>query len=139
MDGLLPECEITQQSFDYNFYNVWHKIIDKRSSQKYIQSFENWKALGYYYKCTTQNVFCILIFQWLKFWKNKLRIVEPHFFFRINKYLAKICWTLVIGIVSKNTSFPPQPCHRTMETPIPLYIDTHHCTIPNGWCVEMNH
>jgi len=46
------------------------------------QHFINIWALGYYYKCTTQNVFCILIFQLLKFWKIKLRIPEPPFFFK---------------------------------------------------------
>lgn len=60
-------------------------------------------------------------------------------FFSNKQVFGKDMLNISLGIVSTNTSFPRHTCHQTMETPIPLYIDTHHCTIPNGWCVEMNH
>jgi hypothetical protein len=89
--------------------NVWHKILNKRSSWKkiillmFVKIVENWKPLSYYYKCTTQNVFCILIAQLLRFWKIEFEIVKPCFL-KINKYSAKECQTFVVGMVYRTES-----------------------------------
>jgi hypothetical protein len=62
--------------------DVSYLIIHKRSSQKkkkktlliVVDIVENWRPLGCYYMCITQDVFCILIPQLLKFWKIQIEI-----------------------------------------------------------------
>jgi hypothetical protein len=67
-----PKASIT------SLWNVWHKIICKRSSCKkekisliFVEIVENWKPVSYSsYIGTTQDVFSILITRLLKFVEN---------------------------------------------------------------------
>ncbi len=53
-----------------------HSFIDR-----FVKIAENWKPLGYYYyKCKTQDVFCIPFNpQLMKIWKIKFETPKPHF------------------------------------------------------------
>ncbi len=50
----------------------------------FVEIVENWKPLGYYYKCPRQDAFCILIPGLLKFWNFLIQIVKPYFLIYIN-------------------------------------------------------
>ncbi len=70
---LAMQNDLTLVRYTTPITDVQQKIIYKRSSQEeknflwiFIEIVENWKPLGYYYKCTRQDVFCILIPQLLK-------------------------------------------------------------------------
>jgi hypothetical protein len=46
----------------------------------FVKKFENWKPLGYYYKCRTQDLFYIFICKLLKVWKIKFETTKFLFF-----------------------------------------------------------
>jgi hypothetical protein len=70
----------------------------------FFELVEIWKPLGYYYKCTIQDVFCILILQLSKIWKFKIETTKLYFL-KINTYSTMKCQTLNIGtIIDKSWS-----------------------------------
>jgi hypothetical protein len=56
------------------------------------------QPLSYYYKYTTKGILCLVVPPMLKFWKIKIWNCLTTFS-KINKYLAKKCWTHIHDIL----------------------------------------